>query len=561
MVIRKGSAVGLRLVLFVVLTTIGPVCVQGAEVRAEGKGLRTIRFHGLRPTDPGGRLGLRNPERGFRIETLIAEPPGKPFIGPASHLRGKVPPVYTDDWWILCTKTYEPFGLTLAQTYCYLWEYGDQPIPQEKLDLLQASFDSLRRNGLKAVLRFAYEKSNRGVDYGPKLEWILRHIDQLKPIIHKNTDVIYVLQAGFIGAWGEWHSATHIKRDDYKSQAAVVKKLLEVLPEDRFTQVRVPKYKRLVLSQPIFNAFRVLDAKAAHTQIPAARIGFHNDGFLAGPSDGGTWTEKPRFGNPGNPEFDYMTRESPFVPIDGELFWSDQGFDGKAKGGKGVDGLNAAIRMRLHHYSSFSLAHSYSWREGKNYSIDRWLAAPVRAEQLREAKMPISDGYFEDALGNPLQRTQFEYIQDHLGYRIELQEAQLPEKLPAGGELAVEVELVNRGFSTLYNPRPVYIVLIGTGGSVIPFEAKGADPRRWQPFDPEDKQYKPLTHKLSVKAQLPAAARPGWYQLGLWMPDAHQTIRLDPRYAVRTANRDVVWWTDREGRYGINVLGVVQIAE
>ena len=59
-----------------------------------------------------------------------------------------------------------------------------------------------------------------------------------------------------------------------------------------------------------------------------------------------------------------MTRESPFVPVDGELFWSDQEFDGKAARGKGVDGFNAAVRMRLHHHSSFSLAHSYSEREG-----------------------------------------------------------------------------------------------------------------------------------------------------------------------------------------------------
>ena len=81
------------------------------------------------------------------------------------------------------------------------------------------------------------------------------------------------------------------------------------------------------------------------------------------------------------PEFDYMTRESPFVPVDGELFWSDQGFDGRAARGKGVDGLNAAVRMRLHHYSSFSLAHSYSEREGKPYSIDHWLSTPITSER------------------------------------------------------------------------------------------------------------------------------------------------------------------------------------
>ncbi|MCY2994676.1 MAG: DUF4874 domain-containing protein [Planctomycetota bacterium] len=326
--------------------------------RLQGQESQTTKYQGIRPSDPGGRQGLRNPERGWRIETVIAEPHQKVFIGPAAHLHGQVPPVYQDDWWLLDAKRYEPFGLTLVQAYCYLSECPDSPIPAEKLDLLQRSLDMLRRNGLKAILRFAYEK-DMNVKYGPKPEWTLKHIEQLQPVLQKNVDVIYVLQAGFIGAWGEWHSATHVPQDDYGTRAALIKRLLEALPDDRMLQVRVSKYKRLALNQPIFGAFQEVNQQTAFGKIPAARIGFHNDGFLAGPSHGGTWPEPPQFGNPGNPEYDYMTRESAYLPVDGELFWSDQGFDGKAAGGKGVDGQNAAIHLREHHYASFSLAHSW----------------------------------------------------------------------------------------------------------------------------------------------------------------------------------------------------------
>ena len=79
--------------------------------------LRLITYHGLRPTDPGGRLGLRNPERGWRIETVIAESARKTF-GPAHHLAGKVSPLYQEDWWMLDAARFEPFGLTLVQAYC-----------------------------------------------------------------------------------------------------------------------------------------------------------------------------------------------------------------------------------------------------------------------------------------------------------------------------------------------------------------------------------------------------------------------------------------------------------
>ena len=139
------------------------------------------------------------------------------------------------------------------QAYCYLTEFADRPVSDEKLSLLQESFDNLRRRGLKAVLRFAYER-DMGLKEGPTLDWILRHIDQLQPLLRRNVDVIYVLQAGFIGAWGEWHSAARIAQDDYVARAAIIKRLLEALPEERMLQVRVPKYKRLALTQPALAA-------------------------------------------------------------------------------------------------------------------------------------------------------------------------------------------------------------------------------------------------------------------------------------------------------------------
>jgi hypothetical protein len=522
-----------------------------------GAPLRSIKFHGPRPTDPGGRMGLRNPERGWRIETVIAEPARKTF-GPARHLVGKVAPVYEEDWWMLDAARFESFGLTLVQAYCYLTEFADRPISAEKLQWLQESFDNLRRRGLKAVLRFAYER-DMGLKEGPTPDWILQHIDQLQPLLHRNLDVIYVLQAGFIGAWGEWHSAARIGADDYTARARIIKRLLEVLPPERMLQVRVPKYKRLALSQPVLDAFLEVGPGNAFSNIPAARIGFHNDGFLAGPSDGGTWPEGPLFGQPGNPEFDYMTRESAFVPVDGELFWADQGFDGQAAWGVGVDGLNAAVRMRLHHYSSFSLAHSYSEREGKPYSIDHWLSTPAAIDALRKAKMPLADGWFEDGFGQSVVRTQFEYLQDHLGYRLELQSALIPEQVKPGATFRVEIQLVNRGFSTLCNRRPVKLALVDSAGRVSQIAVNSCDPRQWQPFRPGDVEYQPLVHQIAWEGPLPADVQPGWHRIGLWLPDQAEPLRVDPRYAVRVANRDVPWWTDAHGQHGINILGVIEV--
>ena len=150
---------------------LGSAGTTWANDSAEDAPTRLFTYHGLRPTDPGGRLGLRNPERGWRIETVIAEPARKTF-GPAHHLIGRVAPIYEADWWMLDAARFEPFGLTLVQAYCYLTEFADRPISNEKLALLQESLDNLRHRGLKAVLRFAYER-DMGVKEGPTPDWIL----------------------------------------------------------------------------------------------------------------------------------------------------------------------------------------------------------------------------------------------------------------------------------------------------------------------------------------------------------------------------------------------------
>ena len=125
----------------------------------------------------------------------------------------------------------------------------------------------------------------------------------------------------------------------------------------------------------------------------------------------------------------------------------------------------------------------------------------------------------------------------------------------------IEAELINRGFSAIHNPRPVYFVLIDTDWRVYRFLAKDADPAKWQPFQPDGKDYKPLKHKFVIKSKLPDGIKPGWYQIGLWLPDAYESISMDSRYAVRLANRDVAWWVDPDGKYGINIIGMTDIVK
>jgi len=503
--------------------------------------LKTIAFHGIRATDPGGRMGLRNPERGLRYESRIGNNIGEDN----NHMD-----------WIRAMQRFEPDGMTLSQTYCYLDAFVDKPLSQEKLDWLQRDFDLMRRYGFKCLLRFAYQ---HGDVKGPEKKWVLHHIEQLKPVIEKNSDVIFILQAGFIGMWGEWHGDTH--NDDYDSRAEILAKVLELVPEDRFTQVRVPIYKLKIVPRLEKRRPLEVDERIAFTLKPEARIGFNNDGVLAGPTHGGTWPQKPHLGSKENPLFARATRESAWVPTEGEMFWSDQAWDGVEETGKGVDGFNAIKHLRLQHYVSFSLAHSYSEFQGEPYCMDRWRTRTLTADKLEAENLPVSNGYFSDIYGKPVERTEFEYLRDHVGYRLELQEARLTENIKQGGNMRVEIDLINRGFSTLFNPRQPLLVLISDNEKTIHEIPLDANPRHWQPFHPKDPSYKPLLHKISYDGKLPENIDPGKYKLGLWLPDPKPALRRDPQFAIRLANRDTHWWTSVDGQYGVNILHSIQVAE
>ena len=517
---------------------------------AEDNNVRIVKYHGIHPDDPGGRDGLANPERGFRLESYIGQAPGSNIWGQGAYLRERVSKGFSDDWFLMNARRYRVYGVTLHQAYCYLTDFIDKPISDAKLAYLQRSLDRMRQAGQKILLRFAYEK-NSSRKSGPSGERILQHLDQLAPIIKKNKDIIYVLQAGMVGAWGEWHSSAEYIEEDHQMLAKIIAKELEILPKDRMIQMRVmPKYKSWVLNRPILDDSTKLNAANAFNGSPAARLGFANDGTLANLSDGGTWPEPPFYAKPGNSAFDRVTMESPYMAVDGELYWSDQG-------GK-IDGLRAAKRLRLHHYTSLSLTHSYSGYEGKRYSIDRWMETPITVEELQKEKLPVSDGYFNDYAGRPMKRTIFEYIRDHLGYRIELQNARFPNRLSINESLSVNVELINRGFATLINLRPVYFVLINTSGKLVLKQKCEANPQSWQPFAPGDNEYKPIIHKIQSDIEI-KDLKPCEYMLGLWLPDADESIRQDSRYAVRAANRDVPWWTTADGKYGVNILGTVKI--
>ena len=73
------------------------------------------------------------------------------------HLRGRLPEAYSDATWLLDAQHYEPFGLTLAQMYCYLDQFQDGDISPEKLAAINNLVLELEKNTLNLGSEVTYQ--------------------------------------------------------------------------------------------------------------------------------------------------------------------------------------------------------------------------------------------------------------------------------------------------------------------------------------------------------------------------------------------------------------------
>ena len=308
----------------------------------------------------GSAAMLMNPERGFRWE--LDDFPSTAGLSDALALN-----------------------VTLAQCYAYLPASRSTPLNASFLAALDGGFAALRAAGVKAVLRFAYDRLQPGendYDFGV----IARDQASLAPIVAANADVIYVLEAGFVGSWGEWHSSRNgLEKNETGLAALVANKLYGGigLPLTTFVMLRYAGLKSAVLRPvpPLSEAqqaawpgmvFGVVDGGSVGSQAAYARLGYHNDGFLSTASDGDTYFASlpadacgegalpivPLMCSLDGPIVDagfaVTTAEAPYLPIGGEMYWN-AGADNATT--LVVDGHTAAHRLRMQRFSYLSIVH------------------------------------------------------------------------------------------------------------------------------------------------------------------------------------------------------------
>lgn len=434
----------------------------------------------LQPTD----LDFPNPERGFY---RFATDPSKITATSLLYVAQE--------------------GQRLVYTPGDLSAYRTRNLPANYLTKLDTGFANLRKQGLKAVLRFAYNYPETETDYlnaqDATLSRVKAHIQQLQPVLQRNADVIAVVQGGFIGAWGEWHTSSNNLTTPAR-KAAVRDALLQALPSQRLLHLRLPADLALWYPTPATLAQALSDAPP-----PAARIGLHNDCFLASPDDVGTY-------------FADTAAQSQALRA-----YAQQASAVTGAGGETCEPPEPAqARMACADILREGAAHHMSYLNRDYYEgfFAQWQAGGCMAEVSRR-----------------------------LGYRLELQAVSHSSTSVPGGTLAWSVALANQGWARPLNPRSLALVLVNAQGQATPLPLAGTDLRQATPGEPL---------LWSGEVALPAALASGSYQVHLAAPDAAAALAGNATYALRFANADNVvagvQWQPAQGRLALGSTLTVQ---
>ncbi|XP_052264821.1 uncharacterized protein LOC127867586 [Dreissena polymorpha] len=326
----------------------------------------------------------------------------------------------------------------------YLNTYLDQDLPTTFTEKIKADLKVIQGKGWTVLLRFSYSECCEHPPYpGPSYSRMLSHIKKLdnEHVFRDYEGIIVAIQAGFIGAWGEWHYTTNefgipgsctstsaklgLNDNQWANRQGIIQALLDAAPPSIEILIRIPAFKFHYYGRGV----TTFSDEQNHTN--KSRIGFHNDAFLSdlGENQGTFICPDDR---------SYMVNESLYNYVTGETNTNQTPTAWTC--------TNAKKELSLFHYSSLNTDYLpqiiASWKDNGCYDV----------------------------------------ISAHLGYRLYLTKAIIPSSVAAGGEFCYHIEINNEGYAAPNKEMEAHIVLENTGNhALISVMVPGVDVRKWLP--------------------------------------------------------------------------------
>ena len=365
---------------------------------------------------------LDNFDRGFYTPQVLHLKPsgGKPIEKPWAkllHLRAEISEFSSNAWLSIDTtggKRDTVRGVS-------------QDLTEDALNALQTTFDNIRANNGFAIVRICYDPWYNGrSNVTPEHKWVMRHVEQLAPVLSKNTDVIVALEMGMHGAYGEMHSDTNIT---YDRIAEATNLMLRSTPPELKILTRTGNYSAKVLGFDNWGVDFHIDGDKFKEIAKAKgdtmyRVGMFNDGYLGTQYDYGTWGADCATSICREEGVAWLEKYGINTPYGGEALTT-------------ADNYQVINTPEFLAYEGFRTHTSYLNIQWNNKLIESWKKTPFTQKDFDYDPARV------DSLSG------FKYVNDHLGYRFVLRESWLSDTVGSDGILRAKLRIQNVGFGNL----------------------------------------------------------------------------------------------------------------
>lgn len=346
---------------------------------------------------------LKNPNRGFY------------------HIWGFYITDESMDWENVILSKGVDDGFSLELVEINLQEYRDGLISDKGIRNLKELFEGLAKQDKHYVARFLYDWDGRNMEVEPSnIDIIVGHIKQLKPILQKHADSIFVLQSLLVGDCGEIHDT---KFADTKSLRILASELAAVSTSDTYLAVRTPVQWRKI-TQTYGN--KELKENSPYKN----RLGLYNDGMLGNVYDCGTYGDQKRK-QAGKykawtreEEIDFQDNLCRAVPNGGEVVLVNEYND--------ID--RAICDMEKMHITYINQDHDLQ-------VMEKWRNSTVDTDDIFDGMDGIS------------------YMQARLGYRLVLRKCQMQQAFWKD-KLYIRLDISNSGFAPIYKACDASLIFV-----------------------------------------------------------------------------------------------------
>lgn len=310
-----------------------------------------------------------NPDRGFRGETYVTLGRNEAYPGSGEDYFAKLDAEL---------DAHSAENVRIMQVYVYLIEYYDKSIPDSAFAQLKEYLEYIASKDVKILLRFAYE-TTEGQKEGPRTSDIERHCAQLKDFFAENAalfdEVVYAMQMGMIGLWGEGHGSAH--RHSVKRVAEAV---ADMIPEGVPIMVRTPEML---------------------TQVPEEleyRFSLHDDFLVGYDHEWGMmdWEDE---------QYPRLLNKCKHTVTDGELPWG--------RAGTKTDILGIVKQCAGYGLTTLSIEHNYNEDAGEIYELQKAKDVYLDEQYLSANSLPYNPALLTDG-----RISVFDYLYYHLGYQL-----------------------------------------------------------------------------------------------------------------------------------------------